>query len=216
MDTSADDQTVENATLDLDVFISVYAGRTKERRLEFIAKRCPSLRIEALKMLTTILATGNRPAEHQKYALQLAEASVLAGVDPIVAPTNDHVKAACATHAATLERLEAEHKKNKVRKKKKTFFPFLSSALLEAPSVSSSVPLCHRAAAAIGASVCELYVRACECITVSVLSGCLCGLSVSLSLCLSVSLPSACVLLRVCVSACLRLFAFGCLLPCPS
>ena len=114
MDTAADDTAVENVTLDLDAFNSMYAGTTKERRLMFIVKRCPSLRIEALKMLTALLVTGKRPAEHQKYALQLAEASVLAGLDPTAAPTDEQVKAASAAHSATLDRLEAEHKKNKV------------------------------------------------------------------------------------------------------
>ena len=114
MDTGEDEPAVENVTVDLDSFGNMYAGTTKERRLMFIAKRCPALRIEALKTLVALLATGKRPSEHQKFALQLAEASVLAGLEPVAAPTDDAVKAKVAANSATLEKLEADHKKNKV------------------------------------------------------------------------------------------------------
>ncbi|KAG0290093.1 cop9 signalosome complex subunit [Linnemannia gamsii] len=45
--------------LDLDAYIATYKGHTKVNRLEFIADRCPSLQVDALKLAITELRNTN-------------------------------------------------------------------------------------------------------------------------------------------------------------
>ncbi|KAF9574231.1 hypothetical protein EC968_007155 [Mortierella alpina] len=53
--------------LDLDAYIANYKGHTKINRLEFIADRCPSLQIDALKFAITELKT-NQTLNIPRYA----------------------------------------------------------------------------------------------------------------------------------------------------
>ena len=43
------DFTVDNPEFDLDSYASSYSGLAKIRRLMFIAKHCPNLRVDSLK-----------------------------------------------------------------------------------------------------------------------------------------------------------------------
>ena len=43
------DFTIDNPNFDLDSYASSYSGLAKVRRLMFIAKHCPSLRVDSLK-----------------------------------------------------------------------------------------------------------------------------------------------------------------------
>ena len=43
------DFTIENPNFDLDAYASSFSGLAKIRRLMFIAKHCPTLRIDSLK-----------------------------------------------------------------------------------------------------------------------------------------------------------------------
>ena len=43
------DFTVDSPTFDLDTYSSSYTGLAKIKRLTFVARHCPSLRVDALK-----------------------------------------------------------------------------------------------------------------------------------------------------------------------
>jgi COP9 signalosome complex subunit 1 len=112
---------VENATLDLEAYAAQYTGRTLARRLQFIALRCPALKIEALKMLVTeLVATGMQPKLHLAAAQELGEACLLAGKEPPLVPTEAQVKELLVRSGETLDKLEAEHKRNRVFMVKET------------------------------------------------------------------------------------------------
>ena len=49
--THAVDFTIDNPNFDLDVYASSYGGLTKIRRLMFVAKHCPTLRVDSLKLV---------------------------------------------------------------------------------------------------------------------------------------------------------------------
>ncbi|XP_014219476.1 COP9 signalosome complex subunit 1 isoform X2 [Copidosoma floridanum] len=73
--TEEEPYTVENPTLDLEVYANSYTGLAKLFRLMYIADHCPALRIEALKMaISYVMTTYNVQMYlllHRKLALAL-------------------------------------------------------------------------------------------------------------------------------------------------
>jgi len=72
---------VENSSLDLETYITSYKGMAKLHRLLFIADRCPSLQLEALRMaLTFVMSTFNTSSYqiiHRKLSDAITSGSVL-------------------------------------------------------------------------------------------------------------------------------------------
>jgi len=123
--TAEDKIIVEKPTLDLDAYAGSYTDRTRARRLAFIAEHCPSLRIEALRLLVgDMWKDGNlgtmQPVKRAETAKRLAELCVESGLpfDPI--PSDEEVKAAAVKLNTQFEKLDADFKKAKTHMVKET------------------------------------------------------------------------------------------------
>ncbi|GAU92725.1 hypothetical protein RvY_04772 [Ramazzottius varieornatus] len=111
--------TVDNPNLDLDAFISPYTGMIKTLRLQHIAKHCPQLRVEALKIaLKNIVAASQATGMYTKLYEELSAAiqSGLKGEDgDATLPPFDEtwVKETKRNHDAKMEKLEHDLKNYK-------------------------------------------------------------------------------------------------------
>lgn len=75
-DTSEEESyTVENPTLDLEVYANSYTGLAKWYRLIFIADHCPPLRMESLRMALTYVQTTFNVAAYQQIHHKMVEAA---------------------------------------------------------------------------------------------------------------------------------------------
>eukprot|EP00079_Xenopus_tropicalis_P027608 XP_012821921.1 PREDICTED: COP9 signalosome complex subunit 1 isoform X1 [Xenopus tropicalis] len=66
---------VENPTLDLEQYASSYSGLMRIERLQFIADRCPQLRVEALKMALSFVQRTFNVDVYEDIHRKLTEAS---------------------------------------------------------------------------------------------------------------------------------------------
>ncbi|KAG8565100.1 hypothetical protein GDO81_012713 [Engystomops pustulosus] len=66
---------VENPTLDLEQYASSYSGLMRIERLQFIADRCPQLRVEALKMALSFVQRTFNVDVYEEIHRKLTEAS---------------------------------------------------------------------------------------------------------------------------------------------
>nr|DBA27531.1 TPA: hypothetical protein GDO54_008010 [Pyxicephalus adspersus] len=66
---------VENPTLDLEQYASSYSGLMRIERLQFIADRCPQLRVEALKMALTFVQRTFNVDVYEEIHRKLSEAN---------------------------------------------------------------------------------------------------------------------------------------------
>ncbi|KAG8446402.1 hypothetical protein GDO86_014016 [Hymenochirus boettgeri] len=66
---------VENPTLDLEQYASSYSGLMRIERLQFIADRCPQLRVEALKMALSFVQRTFNVDVYEEIHRKLSEAS---------------------------------------------------------------------------------------------------------------------------------------------
>eukprot|EP00038_Savillea_parva_P028238 m.63950 g.63950 ORF g.63950 m.63950 type:complete len:477 (-) comp8189_c0_seq1:70-1500(-) len=101
---------VASTTLDLDQYISAYKGHNRRRRLLFIAKKCPPLRIQALKTcLHDHKESGMLTTAALRVGLDLSDACAAAGrpQDDEPGPTEAQVQATTTALAAEHESLEA-------------------------------------------------------------------------------------------------------------
>eukprot|EP00112_Aurelia_sp_Birch-Aquarium-sp1_P001823 Seg1198.3 transcript_id=Seg1198.3/GoldUCD/mRNA.D3Y31 product="COP9 signalosome complex subunit 1" protein_id=Seg1198.3/GoldUCD/D3Y31 len=69
-----DNFTVESPTLDLDVYASSYKGLTKLLRLLFIAKHCPNLAVDALRIASTSAKSTHNTDVYKEVMRKLTEA----------------------------------------------------------------------------------------------------------------------------------------------
>mmetsp|Transcript_16469 Transcript_16469/g.48483 ORF Transcript_16469/g.48483 Transcript_16469/m.48483 type:complete len:471 (+) Transcript_16469:3-1415(+) len=104
---------VDGTTLDLDQYVTAYSGHNRKRRLLFIAKKCPDLKIHALKIcMRDFHEAGIVTAETQQVALQLSDACMAAGcpdeAEPI--PTDADMARANALLMSEREALETQLK----------------------------------------------------------------------------------------------------------
>ncbi|XP_062513626.1 COP9 signalosome complex subunit 1-like [Corticium candelabrum] len=66
--------TVENPTLDLDAYASCYVGITKLKRLVFVAKHCPALAVDALRLAHTAVRSTFNTQAYIEITTKLGEA----------------------------------------------------------------------------------------------------------------------------------------------
>lgn len=77
--------TVENPSLDLEVYANSYSGLAKLYRLIFIIDHCPSLRLEALKMAISYVMTTFNVNLYQVLHQKLAEVTTSMSVPDVAA-----------------------------------------------------------------------------------------------------------------------------------
>jgi len=75
---AASDLIVQHSSLDLENYLSAYTGRTRLKRLQFIAKQCPSLRVEALRLALAEVEGGPQPELQVDIADELITACATA------------------------------------------------------------------------------------------------------------------------------------------
>lgn len=68
---------VENPTLDLEQYAASYSGLMRIERLQFIADRCPPLRVEALKMALSFVQRTFNVDMYEEIHRKLSEATRL-------------------------------------------------------------------------------------------------------------------------------------------
>lgn len=66
---------VENPTLDLEQYAASYSGLMRIERLQFIADRCPPLRVEALKMALSFVQRTFNVDMYEEIHRKLSEAT---------------------------------------------------------------------------------------------------------------------------------------------
>lgn len=71
--------TVDNPSLDLEVYANSYSGFSRLHRLIYIADHCPSLRVEALKMAIQYVTTTYNVSLYQALHKKVANLSNNAG-----------------------------------------------------------------------------------------------------------------------------------------
>ncbi|XP_044760354.1 COP9 signalosome complex subunit 1 [Coccinella septempunctata] len=78
---------VENPTLDLEVYANSYTGLAKLFRLSFIMDHCPSLRLEALKMAIQYVMTTYNVSLYQLFHQKLQEVISTMNVPDVASPS---------------------------------------------------------------------------------------------------------------------------------
>lgn len=73
---------IESSTLDLDVYASNYTGLTKLNRLLFVAKHCPSLEIDALRIALNYVKQTFNVQLYQEIVKRMADACNRSELEP--------------------------------------------------------------------------------------------------------------------------------------
>ncbi|KAI9204230.1 putative cop9 signalosome complex subunit [Polychytrium aggregatum] len=124
---------VDNPSLDLETYISNYAGHAKINRLLYIAERCPSLQLDAYRYALDELKTSLNTARYYNVCLSLNEALVLRG-EAIAAIDSDWIAATAQAVKEKTERLDAElrgYKINLIKESIRMGYSDLGSHLYE-------------------------------------------------------------------------------------
>ncbi|XP_046855833.1 COP9 signalosome complex subunit 1-like isoform X2 [Xenia sp. Carnegie-2017] len=118
-DGSADsDFTVESTTLELETFMTNYTGLSRLHRLLFIAKHCPALELEALKLAHSIVKQTYNTQLYSQIITQLSEASARLGSHENVQVDTKWVETSNKKAAVKLEHLDSDlktHKANTIK-----------------------------------------------------------------------------------------------------
>lgn len=80
--TNEDTFIIESATLDLDVYASNYTGLTKLNRLLFVARHCPLLEIDALRIALTYVKQTFNVQLYQDIMKTMTEACIQNEIEP--------------------------------------------------------------------------------------------------------------------------------------
>lgn len=80
--THEDNFIIESATLDLDVYASNYTGLTKLNRLLFVAKHCPALEVDALRIALNYVKQTFNVQLYQEIITRMTEACSRSELDP--------------------------------------------------------------------------------------------------------------------------------------
>ncbi|CAB4013176.1 COP9 signalosome complex subunit 1 [Paramuricea clavata] len=109
---------VESTTLELDYFSLNYAGLSKLRRLLFIAKHCPCLELDALKLAHDNVKQTFNTKLYAQIAIKLGEASSRAGEAENSQMDVNWIEATNKKAAVKLEHLDTDlktHKANTIK-----------------------------------------------------------------------------------------------------
>lgn len=135
---------VENTSLDLESYIVDYAGRSRFRRLAFVAVKCPQLKVEALRLALDELKTDQRPALVQEIAAALKSS---APSDNVTVPNDAMVKEESAQVVRQRESLELTLKQcraNKVKESIRTAYTELGDHLYRSGDLSTAMKTYQR------------------------------------------------------------------------
>jgi len=104
------DFTVDSPTFDLDTYASSYTGLAKIKRLTFVARHCPSLRVDALKLALEAVEQTHCTSMFIDIRQRLQMASGDSKFSPDQEDAIAFVTTTSRKAAITLERLDSDLK----------------------------------------------------------------------------------------------------------